>query len=103
MASGETAEGMSKSALHQQNQITWQHLNPFKFLFLNGIFHAATDLVLYPPDVIRTRMQVQVLVILFRGVIKCHHNDYFFRFLELVINWHYFLIIRVLGMDLRVS
>lgn len=55
-------EQLSKSALHQQNQITWQHINASKFVVYNGLFHLLSDLVLYPPDVVRTRMQVQVLV-----------------------------------------
>lgn len=42
-----------------EQQIKWHHLDPTKFLVYNVALHAVSDLLLYPPDTVRTRLQVQ--------------------------------------------
>ena len=55
-----TSFNSTNSAFHQKHQIKWRDLDMKKFFVLNVAFNFATDSVMYPLDVIRTRMQVQV-------------------------------------------
>jgi len=65
-------ENLKASAIHQKHQIKWQHLDPIKFTIFNIGLHFLSDLLLYPPDVIRTRLQVQVLVIILQTLNTCN-------------------------------
>jgi len=52
-------EPPNSNAFHQEHQIKWKDLDFKKFFALNIAFNFVVDAVVYPLDLIRTRMQVQ--------------------------------------------
>jgi hypothetical protein len=47
---------------HEQYQIKWEDMNKLKFFGYTALLTSVVDFCVYPLDVLRTRLQVQVIV-----------------------------------------
>ncbi|PFX19555.1 solute carrier family 25 member 44-like [Stylophora pistillata] len=50
-------------------QIEWQHIDKFKYYTYGSVFFVGVNTLLYPADVIKTRLQVQRTNALYRGTL----------------------------------